>query len=319
MSFAFASGRGDERGVPRAASSPMLLASTFAHAGIVAAALFAIEGSRARGDVTAVGTIVELAMSLASPTQSVAATSPPTPTVQSTVPPSEVVIEASDPAEADIVEARPVTTPDSLQAMVNVPAPDGVPQVDPQTLVRPAAPDPSNAPMTPEPRAQKPLEIPKPVRPPTPDPPRHAATPTPRTQTMVPVKPPAVTNSTAPSSRPGTAAAATAGTAAGGGGEAATPAPGPILARNWQYLRPPPAPVYPPQAIERNLQGVVVVRALVSRSGRPEQVRIHNSSGYDMLDRAATEAVQRYEFLPIRQGDMVVVAWVEIPIRFQLR
>jgi TonB family protein len=38
-----------------------------------------------------------------------------------------------------------------------------------------------------------------------------------------------------------------------------------------------------------------------------------------MLDRAATEAVQRYEFLPIRQGDMVVVAWVEIPIRFQLR
>jgi TonB family protein len=300
----------------------MLFVSTFTHLGIVAAALFAIEGSRAPGDAKAVGTVVELATSLATPPQSLAATSQALPAAQSAISPSEVVPEAADPAEADAIEARPVGLTDPLQAMVNVPAPDGLSPVDPQKLVRPPTPDPPQQATEPEPRAQKPMETPKPARPPTPDPPRQAAPTMPRTQAMVPVRPPAVSNTTtAPPSRPGTAVAArTAGATAGGGGEAAAaPAQGPIVARNWQYLRSPPAPVYPPAAIERNLQGVVVVRALVSRSGRPDQVRIHNSSGYDLLDRAATEAVQRYEFLPIRQGDSVVVAWVEIPIRFQLR
>jgi protein TonB len=322
MSVAFASGRGDGRGLPRAASSPMLLVSTFAHLGIVAAALFAIEGSRAPGDAKAIGTIVELATSLATPAQAVAATSPSMPATQPAISSTEVVPEAADPAEADAIEARPVSPTDPLQAMVNVPAAEGLPPVDPQELVRPPTPDPPQQATEPEPRAQKPVDPQKLVRPPTPEPPRQAAAPMPRTQTMVAPPPPAVSNSTtAPQSRPGTAVAAkTAGATAGGGREAAAaPAQGPIIARNWQYLRAPPAPVYPPAAIERNLQGVVVVRALVSRSGRPDQVRIHNSSGYDMLDRAATEAVQRYEFLPIRQGDSVVVAWVEIPIRFQLR
>lgn len=93
----------------------------------------------------------------------------------------------------------------------------------------------------------------------------------------------------------------------------------PIVVRSWSYLRPPAPPVYPPEALDRHLQGVVVVRALVKRAGRPDDVKLHVSSGFVLLDRAAIEAVRRYEFAPMANGAQAIVAWVEIPIRFQLR
>jgi protein TonB len=47
-------------------------------------------------------------------------------------------------------------------------------------------------------------------------------------------------------------------------------------------------------------------------------VEIRTSSGVERLDRAALDAVRRWRFVPARQGDTPVDAWVLVPIRFSL-
>jgi periplasmic protein TonB len=84
------------------------------------------------------------------------------------------------------------------------------------------------------------------------------------------------------------------------------------------YLKNP-APDYP--AISRRLgeRGQVLLRVLVSPEGRPEQVEINRSSGYQRLDQAAQNAVRRWQFVPARQGENTVRAWVIVPIVFTLK
>ena len=48
------------------------------------------------------------------------------------------------------------------------------------------------------------------------------------------------------------------------------------------------------------------------------EVQIRTSSGSSRLDQAAKEAVDRWRFVPARQGDEAVGAWVLVPISFQL-
>lgn len=80
-----------------------------------------------------------------------------------------------------------------------------------------------------------------------------------------------------------------------------------------------PAPAYP--ALSRRLgeEGRVLLRVYVLADGSAGQVEIHQSSGYDRLDRAAREAVARWRFVPARQGGETVAAWVLVPISFSLR
>jgi protein TonB len=84
------------------------------------------------------------------------------------------------------------------------------------------------------------------------------------------------------------------------------------------YLKNP-APDYP--AISRRLgeRGRVLLRVLVSPEGRSEQVEIDRSSGYQRLDQAAQNAVRKWQFVPARQGDNTVRAWVIVPIVFTLK
>ena len=53
--------------------------------------------------------------------------------------------------------------------------------------------------------------------------------------------------------------------------------------------------------------------------GEAKEVRIRTSSGFERLDLAAMEAVRRWKFVPARQGDEAVEAWVVVPILFSLR
>ena len=64
--------------------------------------------------------------------------------------------------------------------------------------------------------------------------------------------------------------------------------------------------------------GRVVLRVLVTATGAPERVELRTSSGSLRLDGAALEAVQRWKFVPARQGDTPVPAWVLVPILFTL-
>lgn len=83
------------------------------------------------------------------------------------------------------------------------------------------------------------------------------------------------------------------------------------------YLNNPP-PAYPLSARRLGQQGLVLVRAYVNRSGRPEQVTLAKTSGVASLDEAALNAVRQWTFIPAKRGAESVDAWVEVPVRFRL-
>jgi len=64
--------------------------------------------------------------------------------------------------------------------------------------------------------------------------------------------------------------------------------------------------------------GKVMLRVYVSAQGRAERVEVRTSSGSQRLDQAARAAVEQWKFVPARQGDDPVAAWVIVPITFVL-
>lgn len=80
-----------------------------------------------------------------------------------------------------------------------------------------------------------------------------------------------------------------------------------------------PAPPYP--ALSRRLreEGTVLLRVLVDTGGAPARVELKQSSGHPRLDRAALETVQRWRFVPARQGGAAIAGWVVVPLSFTLR
>ena len=83
------------------------------------------------------------------------------------------------------------------------------------------------------------------------------------------------------------------------------------------YLQNPP-PVYPPLARRMGEQGRVFLRVRVAADGLAQQVELKTSSGSPRLDNAALDTVKRWRFVPARQGDQAVAAWVVVPISFSL-
>lgn len=70
--------------------------------------------------------------------------------------------------------------------------------------------------------------------------------------------------------------------------------------------------VYPPEAIARGLQGVVLVRIFFDEGGRVIAARVDRSSGHAILDEAAKRAAQTLTSLPGAPQE------VTIPVGFSL-
>jgi periplasmic protein TonB len=87
---------------------------------------------------------------------------------------------------------------------------------------------------------------------------------------------------------------------------------------NADYLRNP-APAYPVLAKRRGEQGKVLLRVLVGADGLAEKVELHTSSGFQLLDVAATDTVAHWRFVPAKLGDVAIADWVIVPISFTLR
>ena len=84
------------------------------------------------------------------------------------------------------------------------------------------------------------------------------------------------------------------------------------------YLENPP-PRYPAAARLRGYEGSVRVEVLVDREGKVRDLRLVESSGHAMLDRAALGAVKGWKFEPARRGEEKVEMWVTVPVTFRLR
>ncbi|MGZ8184461.1 MAG: energy transducer TonB [Methylobacter sp.] len=79
-----------------------------------------------------------------------------------------------------------------------------------------------------------------------------------------------------------------------------------------------PKPKYPGIATSRGWEGTVQLMVKVSAEGDSEEVTVQRSSGHDVLDEAAVEAVERWKFIPAKRGDTPVSSSVIVPINFIL-
>jgi protein TonB len=97
-------------------------------------------------------------------------------------------------------------------------------------------------------------------------------------------------------------------------------APPPVVAAHEgaNYLKNP-RPAYPELAQRRGWEGEVLLRVRVSPDGRPITISVQKSSGRDLLDTAAIEAVRGWSFVPAHLGSQAVAGWVTVPIVFHLQ
>ncbi len=80
-----------------------------------------------------------------------------------------------------------------------------------------------------------------------------------------------------------------------------------------------PKPVYPASAKRMGMEGKVLLKVFVSREGGVLDIEISRSSGYEILDNAALEAVKNWRFIPARRGESPKDEWVQVPVAFVLR
>ncbi len=80
----------------------------------------------------------------------------------------------------------------------------------------------------------------------------------------------------------------------------------------------PDPPHYPRRALSQRQEGTVMIRALIGESGEARQIKLHASSGYPLLDRAALQAVGEWQFAPETVNGRPVAVWVEVPVRFKI-
>lgn len=170
------------------------------------------------------------------------------------------------------------------------------------TPSKPEPPPPVVEPPRPRPVARQPQAVPKPQ---LPDPPLLAAeSAAPATGWLAPAPSPE------PLPKPEPAPVVTA-----------PPSPAPVQVDppsfDAAYLNNP-APAYPSMSKRRGEQGTVMLRVFVNAEGGAERVQVRASSGYERLDQAAHDAVHRWRFVPARQGDRAVAAWVLVPVKFTL-
>ena len=79
-----------------------------------------------------------------------------------------------------------------------------------------------------------------------------------------------------------------------------------------------PAPNYPMQARQRNIQGKVLLNVAVKTDGTAATVVVSRSSGSKILDEAALDAVKDWRFIPAKRKGEVVQANVIVPVEFKI-
>jgi protein TonB len=79
-----------------------------------------------------------------------------------------------------------------------------------------------------------------------------------------------------------------------------------------------PSPEYPEMAIFLDYQGTAIVRIKVSAKGLSEGVQVLRSSGFDLLDKSAVNALKRWRFTPSKNGNTPVASSVVISVIYEI-
>lgn len=243
------------------------------------------------------------------PTPSAAPTPRPDTTETAKVPDTVALPRKAEPVESAPKEPR-TESEDALERP-EPPAPSepAPPRKVEQAEKAPAEPRPDQVPqITPPPPTPTPAKMTPPPTLPRAKPTREAATPVKAVRAGVKQAPPGQT--------------ASLGAPSGGerlGRSDNDDATGMLsINLNPRFRSPPAPPIYPRQSIERDEEGVVLVRAFVDPSGAPQRVVVHKGSGFPLLDDAALKAVQGWRFEPMMREGRATASWVQVPVRFRL-
>jgi TonB family protein len=76
-------------------------------------------------------------------------------------------------------------------------------------------------------------------------------------------------------------------------------------------------PVYPAEALAAKVQGVVIIEAVIGKDGKVESAKIVRS--IPMLDQAALDAVQQWEFTPTLVNGVAVPVVMTVTVNFKLQ
>lgn len=118
-----------------------------------------------------------------------------------------------------------------------------------------------------------------------------------------PIKAPAPTAATNKSANPSTPAGATAASG--------------TTSRPSALYNPPPS--YPNESKRANEEGAVLLSVQVNAAGRADTITVSKSSGFQRLDRAASEAIRRWKFKPATRNGEPIATIVDVPIVFRLK
>ena len=80
-----------------------------------------------------------------------------------------------------------------------------------------------------------------------------------------------------------------------------------------------PPPSYPNESKRANEEGAVLLSVQVNAAGRADSITVSKSSGFQRLDRAASEAVRRWKFKPATRNGEPIATIVDVPIVFRLK
>ena len=77
------------------------------------------------------------------------------------------------------------------------------------------------------------------------------------------------------------------------------------------------APMYPPEAQEQKVQGVVIIQARIGADGRVEEAAVLRS--IPLLDQAALDAVRQWEFQPTLMNGVATPVILTVTVQFSLQ
>jgi periplasmic protein TonB len=80
-----------------------------------------------------------------------------------------------------------------------------------------------------------------------------------------------------------------------------------------------PKPKYPNLSRRHTEEGTVTVHVLVGVDGKPQQIKLARSSGFERLDQAALNGIKGWLFSPPKVHGVIQAVWVEIPMPFNLQ
>ena len=85
------------------------------------------------------------------------------------------------------------------------------------------------------------------------------------------------------------------------------------------FLVSTPKPIsYPQWALRQGWEGRLSIAVEVLKDGHVGRMQVMQSTGYRLLDEAATKAVRTWKFHPAMKNGQAIVECVQIPVTFKI-